>query len=310
MTKIFKLQIILFIFFFNTNLYSYVENKIIVKVDDKIITTLDVEREIKTFLIVNNLEINKKNVVSTKNLSINSLIRKIIKKKEIKKYNIEEYNSVDVENHINNLAKSKNMSLKILKDKFKTNNLNFNDFREDVKSEFLWKSLIFKLYANQIEVNPIEIENEIENQISNKKKLKYYDLSEIEIVNNAEIENNIKKVLSVIKEKGFETAVSMFSISPTKVNNGKLGWVEESQLSEKYLKKISKMKIGNTSEPINSINSVIFLKVNNIKIDNQKNLDVEKLKSEIIRNKKNEKLQLFSNTHFAKIQNSILIEKR
>ena len=310
MTKIFKLQIILFIFFFNTNLYSYVENKIIVKVDDKIITTLDVEREIKTFLIVNNLEINKKNVVSTKNLSINSLIRKIIKKKEIKKYNIEEYNSVDVENHINNLAKSKNISLKILKDKFKTNNLNFNDFREDVKSEFLWKSLIFKLYANQIEVNPIEIENEIENQISNKKKLKYYDLSEIEIVNNAEIENNIKKVLSVIKEKGFETAVSMFSISPTKVNNGKLGWVEESQLSEKYLKKISKMKIGNTSEPINSINSVIFLKVNNIKIDNQKNLDFEKLKSEIIRNKKNEKLQLFSNTHFAKIQNSILIEKR
>ncbi len=310
MTRIFKLQIILFIFFFNTNLYSYVENKIIVKVDDKIITTLDVEREIKTFLIVNNLEINKKNVVSTKNLSINSLIRKIIKKKEIKKYNIEEYNSVDVENHINNLAKSKNMSLKILKDKFKTNNLNFNDFREDVKSEFLWKSLIFKLYANQIEVNPIEIENEIENQISNKKKLKYYDLSEIEIVNNPEIENNIKKVLSVIKEKGFETAVSMFSISPTKVNNGKLGWVEESQLSEKYLKKISKMKIGNTSEPINSINSVIFLKVNNIKIDNQKNLDVEKLKSEIIRNKKNEKLQLFSNTHFAKIQNSILIEKR
>ena len=300
----------MFIFFFNTNLYSYVENKIIVKVDDKIITTLDVEREIKTFLIVNNLEINKKNVVSTKNLSINSLIRKIIKKKEIKKYNIEEYNSVDVENHINNLAKSKNMSLKILKDKFKTNNLNFNDFREDVKSEFLWKSLIFKLYANQIEVNPIEIENEIENQISNKKKLKYYDLSEIEIVNNPEIENNIKKVLSVIKEKGFETAVSMFSISPTKVNNGKLGWVEESQLSEKYLKKISKMKIGNTSEPINSINSVIFLKVNNIKIDNQKNLDVEKLKSEIIRNKKNEKLQLFSNTHFAKIQNSILIEKR
>ena len=39
-------------------------------------------------------------------------------------------------------------------------------------------------------------------------------------------------------------------------------------------------------------------------------MNVEKLKKEIIRIKKNEKLQLFSNTHFAKIQNSILIERR
>ena len=28
---------------------------------------------------------------------------------------------------------------------------------------------IFQLYANQIEVNPIEIENEIESKINNKK---------------------------------------------------------------------------------------------------------------------------------------------
>ena len=47
--KSFKTTNNFFIFFFNAKLFSYVENKIIVKVDDKIITTLDVEREIKLF---------------------------------------------------------------------------------------------------------------------------------------------------------------------------------------------------------------------------------------------------------------------
>ena len=145
-------------------------------------------REIKTFLIVNNLEINKKNVISTKNLSINALIRKTIKNKEIKKYNVKNYNNADIENHINNLAKSKNVTMQVLKKKFKQNNLDFEKFREDIKNEFLWKSLIYQLYANQIEVNPIEIENEIESKINNTKKLKYYDLSEIEIINDSEIQ--------------------------------------------------------------------------------------------------------------------------
>ena len=310
MTKVLKLQIIFFIFFFNAKLFSYVENKIIVKVDDKIITTLDVEREIKTFLIVNNLEINKRNVISTKNLSINALIRKTIKNKEIKKYNVKNYNNVDIENHINNLAKSKNVTVQTLKKRFKQNNLDFEKFREDIKNEFLWNTLIFQLYANQIEVNPIEIENEIESKINNKKELKYFDLSEIEIVNDNQIQKNITKVLNVIKEKGFEFAVSTYSISPTKDRNGRLGWIEETQLSKKYIEKVTKMKIGNISEPIKNSDSVIFLKLNDIKIEDQNELNVEKLKKEIIRIKKNEKLQLFSNTHFAKIQNSILIERR
>ena len=310
MIKVLKFQIIFFIFFFNVKLFSYVENKIIVKVDDKIITTLDVEREIKTFLIVNNLEINKKNVISTKNLSINALIRKTIKNKEIKKYNVKNYNNADIENHINNLAKSKNVTMQVLKKKFKQNNLDFEKFREDIKNEFLWKSLIYQLYANQIEVNPIEIENEIESKINNTKKLKYYDLSEIEIINDSEIQKKITNILSVIKDKGFEVAVSTYSISPTKNRSGRLGWIEETQLSKKYIEKVTKMKIGNVSEPIKDSDSVIFLKLNDIKIDNQTKMNVEKLKKEIIRIKKNEKLQLFSNTHFAKIQNSILIERR
>ena len=69
------------------------------------------------------------------------------------------------------------------------------------------------------------------------------------------------KHLNVIKDKGFEFAVSTYSISSTKDRNGRLGWIEETQLSKKYIEKVTKMKIGNISEPIKNSDSVIILKL-------------------------------------------------
>ena len=44
----------------------------------------------------------------------------------------------------------------------------------------------------KLKLNPIEIENEIESKINNTKKLKYYDLSEIEIINDSQIQKKLQ----------------------------------------------------------------------------------------------------------------------
>ena len=52
--------------------------------------------------------------------------------------------------------------------------------------------------------------------------------------------------------------MSTYSISPTKDRNGRLGWIEETQLSKKYIEKVTKMKIGNISEPIKNSDTLYF----------------------------------------------------
>ena len=42
------------------------------------------------------------------------------------------------------------------------NNLNYDTFIENLKVGYIWNSLIFDLYKNQIEINTVEIENELE----------------------------------------------------------------------------------------------------------------------------------------------------
>ena len=125
--------------------YGKFENKIIVKVDKGIITTHDVQNEIKVFLFLNNINPTKKNILDSKNRIIKVLINRELKRNEIKKYGVKKYNEIDLNDYLKRIAKNKGLSLKNLKNEFKNNNLNFNNFVENVKVDFIWNSLIFNL---------------------------------------------------------------------------------------------------------------------------------------------------------------------
>ena len=74
--------IIIFILFNNfifVNLQSQINNTIVVKVGNSLITSLDVQNEIITNLILNKIEITQKNIDNNKSYSIRNLIQKSIK---------------------------------------------------------------------------------------------------------------------------------------------------------------------------------------------------------------------------------------
>ena len=167
--------------FISQNAYSQIDNKILVKVDNKIITNYDLLREIKTLLLINNIELNNDNYVKTKAIALNGLIGRYLKLSEIEKYDIEKFNKRELSSYIDNLAKSQNITVLELKNKFTTNNLNYDTFIENLKVGYIWNSLIFDLYKNQIEINTIEIENELEQIVNSRKTLQKYNISEIEI---------------------------------------------------------------------------------------------------------------------------------
>ena len=61
--RFFPLKILLIFSFLQLNFaHSRVENKIIVKIDNQIITNIDVENEIKLTLLLSNQQISQKNV--------------------------------------------------------------------------------------------------------------------------------------------------------------------------------------------------------------------------------------------------------
>ena len=144
-----------------TELKSEITNVIVAKVGNSVITSVDIENEIITNLLVSGQEITQENINNSKNYELKNLINKTIKKNEITRYEVEDYSKKDLQNYTRDVAKKFATNTQGLKDIFKKNNVNFDSFVEKHEIELLWNTLIYKLYNSQININIIEVNNEI-----------------------------------------------------------------------------------------------------------------------------------------------------
>jgi peptidyl-prolyl cis-trans isomerase SurA len=287
--------------------FAFSKNSIVVKVGDKIVTSYEVENEIKTILFLNKRPLNQESINKTKDLAIKELIRTSIKKIEIEKYNVTNYNSKDLDNYLVNLSKILDVKKSSLNKKFNQNSINYEILLEKVKTDLIWNSLIFAIYKNQISINAIEVENEITLKAKQASEKKEYKLSEIQIFTSDGYLETLKKIKETISSESFSIAAKKYSVSPSSENSGDIGWFFEETLNEKYRNELKTINKGDFTSPIMISESAVILKIDDIKITNNKNLNLEKIKDEIIFKKKEEKLRLFSRSHFSKAENEILI---
>ena len=280
------------------------ETRIILKVDNEVITNIDLENESK-YLKIQSTDVNKLSLSELKSLSKNSLIKQMIKKREIDKYfNYEKDNNLGdkliKQYYVSKGFKKKNDFVNFLNDE----KIEYEVFKEKLITTKLWNTLIFEKFKNKIVINENEIREKIRISIANKKKVYEYDLSEI--LFDSEI--NYISLVSFINKYGFETAASKYSISDTSINGGKIGWVQISNLTNQLKKLISKLNKGEISKPVKISNGNLLLKINDKReIKNKLNLDEEVKKQ--INFEKNRQLNNFSLNFYKKLkQNSNINE--
>ena len=290
--------------FFCSELKAKIDNYIVVKVGSHLITSIDIQNEIITNLIINKIEITQENINNNKNISVKNLINNSIKKNEVDKFEIKNYNEEDLQKYINEVAKNFNTNTNGLKEIFITSGINYDAFVEKHETELLWNTLIFNIYKNQFNINIVEVENDVEKIL--KTETVQYNLSEIEIPNIENNKDKLNNILELIKKEGFETVAKKFSIATSAEKGGLIGWFSNKVLSKKYLEQIKKLNINEISSPIVNENSFFILKINDIK-KNINEIESDKIKEQILLKKKEEKLNLFSRSHFSNLENTIPI---
>ena len=287
-----------------TFLQAAISNSIIVKVGNEIITSTDLKHQVKLLVLINKLEMSQENVNRFKNNAIKSLIRNSIINIEIKKYNIESYNKNDLEKYISSFSAKLGTNKKGLKDLFLSRGLSYEIFIERYKNELLWNTLIFQIYKNQININSVEVENEVNSRLIKNEEQIEYELSEIVIDNSSQLLNQVKEG---IKKNGFSATAKKFSISETASLGGKIGFFNKDSLSKEYLDEIKNLKKGQITNPIKNVSSLVFIRIDDIKIKQGK-VDIQEVKEKILERKKKQKLNLFSRSHFSNIEKTILIK--
>ncbi|MDC0915300.1 peptidylprolyl isomerase [Candidatus Pelagibacter sp.] len=285
------------------------ENKILFKVNNDIITSIDIEEEYK-YLIALNDNLKKLSQSEIIEIAKKSIIKEKIKIIEINK-NFQNPKIPDefLETILENFYRRLNIdNLDDFKKYLISKNVKYQDVKNKIEIESLWNELIIAKFSSKIQINENEIRN---NLIKNQEKFsKSYLLSEIffEISNSSQLNKKYQEIIEIIQKKGFENAAASISTSNTANQGGKIGWIDEDALNENLKKILSELNVNEITEPLTMPGGFMILKINEIK-KKAKKQNIENELKRIINFKKNDQLNQFSKIYFNKVKINIKIHE-
>ncbi len=302
-----KIIIIIISILFFFKLVNAIENRILFKVNNKIITSIDIQDEIKYLSSINptlkDLESEKMFEIS-KNSLIRNKIKEITLEKMVKKLELEK--SDFERNLIVNYSNSGITDIKELQEYLMQFNIKIQSLKKRIAIDSYWNQVIYDLYNKNIKIDLEQIKkNILENNMQ-----KEFLLSEI--VFNLDINENLEEkkenIYQSIEKKGFENSALIYSTSDSLDVGGRLGWISQSSISKEILDEILETNIGNYTKPIKIPSGFLILKINEIR-EVEKSINLEQEIEKIIKTKTNEQLNQYSNLFFNKIRKDIIINE-
>ena len=297
---------IFLIFFFSFDLKAN-EVKILAKVNNNIITNIDVKKEYNYLITLNTSlkEIDKQQVLQ---YAKDSLIKEKIKEIEILKiYELNKKNKT-VDLMIENILENLGLNSKIeFENYLENNNLTLNEVYKKIEIEAVWNQMIYTKFKDKLFID----EDELKKKISkDRNKIENLLLSEIIVPLENKNEINIKydEIVKSINSIGFKETVIKFSISNSKNNSGLLGWVDKNTLSNKIQNQLQDLDIGEITKPILISSGIMILRLEDKKLI-EKNTNNEIELEKLINFEMNNQLNNFSSIFFNKIKKNIIVNE-
>ena len=304
MIKILKiLSVLFFVLLYNgTAAVSLEKIFIVYKINNQIITNVDLKNELK-YLLALNPQLENVPKKKLEEITKKSIIKDTIKKSEVLKYYLLDQTDPLLLKILNNFYTKLGIKSK---DEFEIYLTNFNltiiDVLKRIEIETVWNQMIYEKYKDQIQINQQELKDII-NLKKNSQKEKLLSLVEIvfEKEKGKETKEKINRIQSSIKDIGFENTANIYSISESSKLGGKIGWINQQSLSEKFIKELDGLKIGEHTRPISIGNSYIMLKIQNVKeqiIEFNKDIVLKQM----ITLEENKQLESFSKIYYNKVK--------
>ena len=294
--------------FLGKAIYS-AESYVVLKVNNNIITNIDIDNEFRYLMALNkDLKNIDKKIISK--LAKDSIIREKIKETELMNY----FDLNQENKYIDRIMKNFYIKLGLKNEKdfinyLESYKLSYKDVKMKISIEAAWNDLVYKRYSNNIIINEEEIKKNIKKLINNNKQYAY-SLSEIIFTSDKSenTENIYQLIKKSISEIGFKNTANIYSESDSSKHGGKIGWINEGQLSELIKKEIVKLKIDEHTRLITVPGGQIILYLNDKRQQERKLNFEEEFKKQILF-EKNKQLNQFSKIYFNKIKKNSTISE-
>ena len=305
-----KFLITLLVIFFSAMLKFSVlanENKILFKVNNEIITSIDILNEISYLKSIN------ENISSLENKKLIEIARNSLIKHKIKKIALLEFvEKIEISDDdfkrilISSYSNIGNAQINEINSHLKKYNIKPDLIRNKMTINAIWNQFIYDKYSKNIKIDINKLKQDIlkgENQIEYRLSEIVFDLEE-----NQTIGEKFSIIESAIEKNGFENSALIYSISESSTSGGNIGWIGENSIDKKILNKITKLNINNHTSPLVIPGGYLILRLNEKRIS-KRNVELEDELKKIIKIKTNEQLNQFSNLFLNKVKKDIVIDE-
>jgi len=286
-----------------------IENIVAVKINNEIITSLDIEEEVN---YLSSLNSSLKDLERSELLLIskNSLIKEKIREIELLKYkqNLEITDDIFEKVIIMNYSKlginTKEKFLEFIKSK----NIEYGKIKKKLTIEIFWNELILSKFGSKVKIDEKKLKKQIEN--SKKRKNKSFLIQEIvfNIQDKSQLEFKFKEIEESIKNRGFKNTALIYSVSETSKSGGEIGWINENSLNDLIKKNLLDLKMGEYTKPILTPGGFVVLKLDDVR-ESELEIDLNNELEKLIKQNTNQQLNQFSNLYFNKIKNNTIINE-
>ena len=223
--------------------------EILAKVNNQIITNIDLEYRLNLALEISNIPNEVKFRKEIRQQMLNLLIDENLKIQAAEKIGIL-VSSSEVYTEINRLEQRLKLSKNSLISNFKEKNIPEITIYNQIRGQLLWNKVISYTVANNISISNNQKEEALQNFIKNSGEVEY-NVSEIFISSNTKnLENFSKeKIYSIFNKanpSNFTTLAQQFSDGALNINS----WIRESALNQEVIEIIQKLNVGEISKPV------------------------------------------------------------
>jgi len=289
--------------------YSDENVYIVYKVNNQIITNVDIEKEYLYLTSLNN-QLKSLDMPRVLKISRESALREKIKKIELAKYFDLKKLNLNIDVYLQSFYENLNIkSDSEFEQYLKENNMSLDYIKTKIQIEILWNQLIYDRYFVQINIDKDELRKKLD-EANNKINQKVYSLSEIlfDKENNSSFKKKLEDIDQSINEIGFNNTANIYSVSDSSKFGGKIGWVEEKKLSKKIIQELELLEADQYTAPIQMGASFLILKIEEIKYE-KTTINKDEELNKMIQFETSKQLDQFSKIFYKKIKINSLIDE-
>src|SRR5262245_30159959 len=225
-------------------------------VNDNIITDYTLDQRVALFLATSGVRPTPETLQQIRSQVLRSIEDEIIELQEATKHKIN-VTKADVDKAVQNIATDNHITIEQVTSTITNAGVSLDIFRQQLAAQILWQKVVAARYGTDILIKDQQVDEAMERLRKGADKPQFLVSESFIAIDRPEDEEAVstsaKQIAAQLGQGApFATVAGQFSQSPSAADGGDIGWVVQGQLADDLDGALSKLRPGQTTEPIRS----------------------------------------------------------